>query len=377
MGMCKNCSEASTAAHTSLLAWPWQSWRSSQSRCSENAWRPWGQKAQGWAAYLPPSDGCIEVTKLPKNIGKVRAQWERYLDLWVLIRIVVGLVLVWEWEPLSQAVGLHASIGGLTCLLIVLLGILWWILRQLRGTIGQRVPVGGGLLAFFAWWAPFAPDFVFNMLAPKWLTLAGLEDLWNFKEPFFNMPIGAISIAVLGFACVASISWGARIGIRFLASAPDPDHEVLFMIGPDGRRIDVLPPTPFPQRCLGWTLWAIGMSLLLFSTHSDGVSFLVVIFALARGYLTHCWNVWWMMRDASQDCFTPQITDKMYEDQGQQRTAAEITKLQGFIRANPTFLSRFSDGAELRLRRFSDNGVHFRPPMENLTEEQRGRCVIL
>merc|ERR1711967_163828 len=92
------------------------------------------------------------------------------------------------------------------------------------------------------------------------------------RDPYYDLPVGSLLALLLMAVVTCATFQGARLGQRYFASPEEPTGDVEFIIGSDGRRIDILPPPPLSQRCLGWLLWTVGVALLLHCTNVDAVS---------------------------------------------------------------------------------------------------------
>lgn len=267
-------------------------------------------------------------------------------------------------------------------MVFVALLVLWWVRSRMRDMVHGVVPFGQTLstlsmmlLAFI----PAAREALVSWVVPngwwdwrKWLAM---------KDPFgYDLPIGFIAVAVSAALAVSTVLLGANISMRHFATPPEPDCEVEFTIGSDGRRIDVLPPRPWSQHVLGYAIWLTGIGLLLSCTHQDCVSLSVAAFALAQRTLVHVVRQWWIALTAVRpDDFRPLMSAGWFEEQGRQNTARAVAHLREYVRENaPKVMERCStEGSELRLRRFSDGGQHFQPPPEAIGLESRRWCVVM
>lgn len=345
--------------------------------CPERLSSIWGTR--DYALYLPPYGGCVHVQKLPEGVTRARATWERPWDPLVCLKVAVGLCLVWYWLPIRESVAVHASIGGVGSLVFVFGVVLIWIVRELRGTLQGAVPFGRSLSALSTLLLAFVPaarDALIGLVVPDgswdwraWVTM---------RDPFFHLPVGAIASAATALLAVGTVTMGANISMRHFATPPDPEGDVPFLIGADGRRVDLLPPAPLSQRCLGWIFWFLGIMVLLFSSHSDVASLLLVTYALSQEHLVHL--VRQRLLELEPRCapgsLRPLVSTAAFLDEGRRTTAAALNQLQDTIRARPDYVLSVREDTELRLRRFSDGGSHFVPP-KFFQHEDHGRCFVL
>jgi len=145
----------------------------------------------------------------------------------------------------------------------------------------------------------------------------------------------------------------------YFASSPEPEGDILFEIGRDGRRIDLgLPSTPLSQRCLGILIWLCGLVLLLQSTDSDVCSLALTLLVLFEDSIFNLLGqVWCRLRGSAQ--FEPyqlrsrMLTTEAYETEGTRHTVAALAGLRKYIREEGLFAFAGED-SELRMRRFCD-----------------------
>mmetsp|Transcript_85219 Transcript_85219/g.264803 ORF Transcript_85219/g.264803 Transcript_85219/m.264803 type:complete len:166 (-) Transcript_85219:112-609(-) len=165
--------------------------------------------------------------------------------------------------------------------------------------------------------------------------------------------------------------------MRYFASAPEPEGNVPFTIGSDGRRIDALPPVPGPQWMLGWVFWLLGMVLLLCSSHSDAFSLILFIAILLKGHAAYYLWLSTMRQSASPESFRPLISPKNFAEQSQHHTKLALEALRSHMQANPQALGRVREDSELRLRRFADGAAHCPRFGELAIDEGGGMCIVL
>jgi len=252
-----------------------------------------------------------------------------------------------------------------------------WFMREARNVQGS-VPFGRSLTALSMLVLTFVPATRHAFVG--WLRPSSSFDLiaWaNLRDPFFDLPIGLIFLASFAVLTATVVTFGVRMSLSFLARAPDPEGEVPFVIGRDGRRLDDLPSDPFAQKMLGWILWAIGLCLLIVSTHSDAASAIVVMLALLEPHISHVVSTALMWRWATPpESLRPLLSMAEYDEIGRSHTARSLQALRAHVKDNPSLFDRVRPDAELRLRRFSDNGHHFQRALESPPDDTRSRCTI-
>mmetsp|Transcript_73759 Transcript_73759/g.130265 ORF Transcript_73759/g.130265 Transcript_73759/m.130265 type:complete len:479 (-) Transcript_73759:90-1526(-) len=333
------------------------------------------------AATLPASGGCIVVKKLPPRVEKARAFWDTYLDPSVFFHLFAGLVLVWGWKPLSQSVAVHAGLGGVGALVFIVLTVGLWVFRGVRGTIQGTVPFGRsvttlGTMVFAA--VPAARDIIIQRTL-SWLPALDWSAWLGVRDPWYDLPIGWLALAAAIFGCCSLIILGANLSVKYFASFPEPEGEVDFVIGSDGQREDLLPPTPASQKLLAWTFWLFGCSMLLSSTHLDGCSLVILILALLKDYII--FFVQMIIVSLSSDDLQPAdlrplVSQSEMQQQAMSHTEKALAALQQHIRANPRIVGDFRADSELRLRRFADGGAHAHPPIEEVRIDSASRCAV-
>jgi hypothetical protein len=282
---------------------------------------------------------------------------------------------------------LHAALGGLCSLALLLLVLSWWLVQSTRNTIRGSVPLGGFitslLMLLFAFW-PEMRGALLGTIRPS--STSDIMTWLSARDPFWNLPVGWIGAALFVVLVVWSTSVGARMSMRIFASAPDPEGPVEFTIGSDGRRIDILPPTPLAQRCLGWLIWQVGIIILLESTYVDSVSFALAILVLSKDaclyQLSRGVQFAWRY-ELKPEVLRPLVSMATYEQEGKHRTEVAISLLRGYLQTHSAEMSRcfHSQDTELRLRRFADGCGHFSDPggVEDLSEimHRRSWCSVL
>merc|ERR1712224_252244 len=182
------------------------------------------------------------------------------------------------------------------------------------------------------------------------------------RDPFLNMPIGWIAASIIFALALGTILIGARWGLRCFASLPEPEGDAEFTVGHDGRRIDVLPATPWPQRCLGWLIWPLGIALLLQGTHMDACSVVLTLVVLCRHYVNSCFcRLFYKVEGGSLQPgnLRPLMSAKAYEEEGQNHTAAALAKLRAHLQMHSELMKGVSRDSELSIRRFADGSKHF------------------
>ncbi|CAE8717977.1 unnamed protein product [Polarella glacialis] len=335
------------------------------------------------AVYLPPQGGCVYVSKLPEGCKRIRVFWEVYWDPAVAFYIAGGLILVWAWRPLRENVALHAGIGGVGSLVFIALMVVVWFAKGIRGTVHGTVPFGRSLTTLgtllFAM-VPAARDAILGY-AIGWLEPATDWRGWlSLRDPFFQLPIGWLAVTIAVFASLSLIMLGANLSRRYFAQAPDPEGDVPFIIGGDGRRIDLLPPIPASQILLGWCFWLLGCLMLVSSTHVDSFSVALLVAALLKDHIIHLVVSW--RRALASDVkgpgdLRPLMSGEAFREQALSHTQRAVAALQNHVRANPHIVRSVCEQSELRLRRFSDGGAHAQMPAEALGDEGSSWCSVM
>ncbi|CAJ1455670.1 unnamed protein product [Effrenium voratum] len=260
--------------------------------------------------------------------------------------------------------------------------VLVWLARSARGTLHGTVPFGrtittlGAAVLSFVPAARTGPSSVKRTPAPA--------NAGPVKCPLRGcprgLPIGWLFFLFLVFSCLVLVHLGAKLGVRYFASLPEPEGEVDFLIGSDGRRVDLLPSTPIAQRVLGWAIWSLGVALLLCSTHSDICSLLMTAGILLKDHLGHWLNTWqlWKQAELQPQDLHPLISEDQMKAQAEPaaaNTQQALAQLQQYLRENPLTVQSVREDSELRLRRFREDGAHFRQPLVPATED-RASCVL-
>lgn len=176
--------------------------------------------------------------------------------------------------------------------------------------------------------------------------------------------------------------------MRFFQSPPEPVGEVTFFIETDGRRVDVLPPPPLSQRCLGSFIWLVGSLVVLLSTHSDYCSLVCLVLVHLKDFIINCFsglcsNVF--SSGLSPESLRPLISNTAYDEQGKMHTEKALAQLRAFmqVQGNNVVYDRLRDDSELRMRRFSDGCSHINRPGYLDDDEPKWRlgstlgCTIL
>lgn len=333
-----------------------------------------------------PRGGCFYVNKLPSSFAQAQANWMTVWDYpYIIAKVVIGLTLLWCATELAESTCVHAVLGGASSLILACALTLYWLFREIRGTVNNSVPFGGLLstlamtmLALVPMYRNAAVGLVVDGASVEWL---------SWRDPFYDLPIGWIVFGWHMALLLCIVAFGARMSVRCFEGLPEPTGEVDFyiasdgrrvdtsFIGIDGRRVDIV--MPFAQRCLAWGFWTVGLALLLTGTHEDVVSAVFTFLILAAGRIRH---FLWMLV-ASRNCRSPSefrllISRAAADAQTRDHTSAAILKLRNEVRAHPGSYARVSSSTELRLRRFADGGAHVQAPHEEL-HARSGRCAIL
>jgi len=304
-----------------------------------------------------------------------------YWDPFVALRSIVGLTLLWGSGELQRNAVVHAAVGGSASLALVILVGFIWISRELRNTLGSTVPFGGciaGVLMMSFSFIPSLRQVAMSPFSNISLDLGWLHMVLSVRDPVFHLPVGYIAVVSLSLATLGVVVAGANISTRYFASAPDPEGEIAFVIGSDGRRIDLLPPVPFPQWLFGWALWVIGAACLLNSTHVDGWSLALLVVALIPGRVIHAFITFGSLTATESPAnLRPLISAADFRGQSEYSTRMALDALRAHLKANPDSFCSVREESELRLRRFADGGMHSPPPYENIAVSNSSWCVLL
>lgn len=310
------------------------------------------------AVDLPPGDACVWIDKLPDGAGKMRVTWGQSADPWIFGRLLLGALLVCNCVSLRESTALHAAMGGAGSLGVLVIVASLWFYSSARSAINGNIPLGGLLTSMGMMMCVLVPSI--GQALVSIVTPSSATDLWAWLNlSFYNVPVGWI-VAVCSVAIILkTISVGARWSVAHFASPPDPEGDMLFEIGRDGRRIDLgLPPVPLSQRCLGILIWLSGIALLLQSTDSDVWSLALTLCVLFKDTIfnllgqLHC-------RLRGSDQFEPChlhpriVTMDAYEIEGKRHTVAALAQLRQYIREEGLFAFA-GEESELRMRRFCD-----------------------
>mmetsp|Transcript_66296 Transcript_66296/g.158603 ORF Transcript_66296/g.158603 Transcript_66296/m.158603 type:complete len:478 (-) Transcript_66296:176-1609(-) len=330
--------------------------------------------------------GCVTVERSSKQTSRMGSEGavasiEWTLDLVVASRIGVGLALLWLWKPLRESPVFHALLGSFGSLLVVVLVVSWWIFREMRDTVLSGG--GGGLLPFgrsmatgtilLLAFAPGARETFLTLLSPMRMLLG--EVAWDdWRDPFLNLPVGWLALGTTALFMVSIMVLGAHFSMQQLASPPDPEGDVPFVIASDGSRMDLLPPTPIQQKLLGNFLWLAGLALLLGSTHDLLWSCSLTAVALYWDSSMHVVRLWRMMVQSEKpQHYRPLVKPTEFDEQGKFYTSVAVSQLQSYLKAHPEKFSTVRQESELHLRRFAEG----RPHCEAVPETEERRCIIL
>lgn len=338
---------------------------------------PWGRPHLK-DVYLPPSGGCVYVHSLPEGVVKVQARFENDLDWKVPLKVGPGVALVLFHQTLRMSVPLHATIGGSAVLACIILFVAYWIGQQMRKGV-PGVPFSGLFsfltmvaMGFSSWFR----QVVFNFFPVFFMSWSWVLEV---RDPFCGLPIGWIIGVFAVFVVAYLVIYGAKVSMDYFASPEEPEGEVPFDIGEDGRRIDILPPTPWPQYLLGWSLWASGAFFLLTGTNSDVLSAALLLLVLLRDRAVLLARDFWAILFTKREVpgtFVRHISPQLYQEQGATATQQALWQLSRFLEQHPDAMSSVSERNELRLRRFSAGGPHFHAPEETFHESRTSRCSI-
>lgn len=324
---------------------------------------------------LPPHGGCVHIEQLPKfagGEGRVRLTWENYWDPMVAVHVIAGVLLMMGSQALRENSLFHAAIGAVGSVVIMSLVTVWLVVRELKALNLTQSALSVAVLSTMLGTGVYTMSDWSTADVTAWLSM---------RDPYYDLPVGGLLTLMIVAVVTCAMLQGARLGQRYFASPEEPTGAVEFVIGSDGRRIDILPPAPLQQRCLGWLLWVVGVVQLLHCTHVDAISALIFAAILLRN---RAYNfVSWLLEDSalSPEHFRPLISSAAYGEQSERCTAAAIAQLQSFIRGSPDEMSAVEDErTRLHLRRFSDGKEsHFMrgKVMEDDDEVRRCRCALL
>ncbi|CAK9094473.1 unnamed protein product [Durusdinium trenchii] len=338
------------------------------------------QWADNLAVPIPSSGGCVYISKFPPNVDRVHASWYLHLDLSVFIFLLLGIVFVFAWKPLRESVAFHAGLGGVGSLIFITLMVLLWLSRSVRGTLHGSVPFGRSLTTLLAGALAFIPAARNALLAwtLRWLPAPNWQSWLGLKDPIFDLPIGWLAFLLVIVSCLVLVHLGAKLSVRYFAASPEPEGDIDFIIGGDGRRVDLLPPVPVSQRMLGWGIWLLGVSFLLCSTHSDTCSLLITLVVLFKDYIEHVVRMWMMWRSVDvqpKDIRSLISSDEMHS-QASATTKAALAQLQQYVKEHPRAVLQVREDSELKLRRFREDGAHFRQPLISVSENSSSLCLV-
>jgi hypothetical protein len=319
---------------------------------------------------LPSSDeASVFIDELPTGVSSMSVKWEETIDQSVVFLMLLGAFLLLGCRMLQSSQLVHAVIGATVSAALIIFAATWWLYNNARNTLG--VPFAGFLTFLMTSALALLPiDLsIFSSVGPSSSTIRNtIWTLLNWRDPFYGLPIGWMLAALFSGIFFFTILSGARWSMAYFASPPDPEGEVLFEIGRDGRRIDILPPTPFPQQLLGWMIWLAGLLILLQSTYSDIASLTFTMIVLCWQNLSHCIFSWLggfcglCRRDLAPSDLRPLVSLDTYARQTRIDTHVAIANLQKHIQRHRDVFHRLGEKSELRIRRFSDTGIHAHPP---------------
>eukprot|EP00929_Paragymnodinium_shiwhaense_P112595 TRINITY_DN80848_c0_g1_i1.p1 TRINITY_DN80848_c0_g1~~TRINITY_DN80848_c0_g1_i1.p1 ORF type:complete len:493 (-),score=76.07 TRINITY_DN80848_c0_g1_i1:32-1510(-) len=329
-----------------------------------------------------PRGGCLYLQDLPERVALANAYWELSWDRDVPLQGLAGIALNYFAEPLSESRLVHGTLGGGFSLMFMSALAMLWCVREVRRTMGS---FSGGVtgMAAVSLLSVAAPSF-WTMLATTLMPYSGslFSVVVSLKDPFYGFPVGILIIVQMVVLVLAAVLWGASSGLRYFASAPDPEGEVDFTIGMDGRRLDDLPTIPIPQRLLKRSMWLGGVALLATCSYSDAFSVTLLLIALISPRVLYYVQLAIMAREAKEaGSFRNLVSKDAYQQQSQMHTEAALASLREHVKNHPELLGRFEDATELKLRRFTEHGQHHRaapaaegPPVQMQTQ---GWCCLM
>lgn len=284
-----------------------------------------------------------------------------------MLHILLGAYLVWECRNLRENKIVHVVIGAVFVVMLGTMTLMYFIFGQTR-RVASGIPLLGTLVTLSPLLILTAPSWYLMTVAPtSWRVV------WSLLQPWLNSVVG------LCLGAVVSV-FGAHCGLKWFASnLEEPSGEVEFTIGPDGRRMDKLPPDPWQQRLLGFLLGATGVMLLLSSTHNKYLSIFVLLLVLFKKAMAqYIWDMHALKEVMKAEYFRPVMSQGDFEEEGYKRTSQALSALKDFAAGNPeTFLCLKDNESELRFRRFVDGSDHIRLPCEEEDEPSSTWCAIL
>lgn len=326
--------------------------------CSRSAL--WIGDSTRCSVFVSPYGGCVTLEQMPSGVSRASGIWERKLDWSILIYAVIGATLIWMRKDLCESPMVHCTVGAVTWLVILFFLAIWFVLKN----TSRVVPFSGfltSLTGVVMLMLPTTRWYLYQVMPSSWHLL--VDVLWPIVDA---VPFGRI---LAGVVCLCVGGWGAKFGKTWFSGFDDPDEVVEFTIGSDGRRIDMLPASPWRQQLLGLLIGVKGATLLLCSTHDVYLSAVLTLAVLLKGHVSH----WVWLHLVQGDCGDPRsfralMTVADYEEQARFNTEQALEKLRKFVSSRPKDTYYCEDGScrlrddssEIRMRRFVDGGPHCR-----------------
>lgn len=285
-------------------------------------------------AETAASGGCIDF--MASSTAGSRITWEARWDVFVPLRILLGLVLLKGAHRSAKSWMMQALVGVVVGLLFVL-SVAWH-----HGDVEDQDIAE--LVAAFARGPTIITTQCYEFVS------SALERVFAWHDPKYGFPQGQ---ALLTGASIA----GGMSGIRLLKDGKIPEEpvgEIFFTIGRDGRRVDKLPAATVPllQYVFTAMLWMLGASLVLTSTAWPIANVFVFVVVLCWNWLLHfasCIAQWNQSSQPGQ--YTELISSEEVEMQMEKATAQALESLRVYLSRNPAAMQKVSSTAYDGLKR--------------------------
>lgn len=331
--------------------------------------------------HISLNSNCVHLEgDVPED---VQATWSRTVDPWRIGLAIFGAVMVLFASPLSQSTIVHMTTGAVLSVSLGVVLLAWWSYRQARSTL----PFARYYLALMNFMLVLAPSigfYLFHTLTPSTaMALHAFQKFFMFQEPYFGVPVGSLTVfTFVSFGCYL----GKRLfgGENFFEESDGARTEVKFSIGRYGQRLDRVPNVSNAQVGLEWTMWSLGLIMMLRCSSVRALNLAWIVFILTFRTLRH----WWLlvtMYQASRK-MTPKMLNKSllsHDDltrQSKLSTEQELTKLRNHLKENGVkyFSAMGNQDMELKLRRFCEGGSHVDSvPSFEWTNEDKRRCTMM
>lgn len=278
--------------------------------------------------------GCVDF--LASKHTASRITWEARWDIFVPLRVLIGVLLLKRAHRLAKCWAVQALVGIVLGVLFVL-SVAWH-----QGDVNDED------VAELASTIPRGPMTAVTQ-GYDFMSFA-LEKVLAWQDRKYGFPQGQALLIGATFA-------GAMAGIRILKDGPvpeDPIDEVMFTIGRDGRRVDSLPPAtvPFFQYLFTAMLWLLGASLLLTATAWPVANVFIFMLVVIWSWMVHCVSlVTQWLRSSQPGQYTELISSSEVEMQMEKATAQALDALRDYIQRNPSAMHKVSQTAFHGLKR--------------------------